>query len=509
MYGGTKTEMQRLLKDAQKISGVKYNINNLNDVYEAIHVIQTEMGITGTTAKEASETISGSFAMAGSAWQNLMTGMADGSQDMDLLIDNFVSSALVAVGNITKILPALTSGVSKLIEGFLPHIPEMMNAVLPALIEGAVSLISGLVSILPSLLSSIGTAISTAWTGIVWPMIQGFFKAKFDIELPDWEDLGTTISDGWSDKVWPKIQGFLSQYYDIELPDWETTATNISTWWADVKTSIGSLFEVVFTVFTEDEDGKSVFTRISTWWAKVQGSIFKLFQAVFSVFTEDEDGNFAIVRIGDWWAKVTASIGDLFQTVFSVFAEDEDGKSAATRLAEWWAKVWGGICDLFETVFQVDLPTIAEVQNAIKVWWADVVNGIKLSLGIDVGGASQKTGYYEGGRGGSDMSKRTVRYTENAKGAVFSKPTIFDTRLGYQMVGEAGAEAVAPIDVLQSYVAAAVASQNAGIASALERVVEAIESMDANMGGHMRDALEDTSLKVNNREFARMVKAVG
>lgn len=69
-YGGTKTEMERLLQDATKISGVEYNIDNLNDVYEAIHVIQGEIGITGTTQKEASETISGSIGMMKAAYQD-------------------------------------------------------------------------------------------------------------------------------------------------------------------------------------------------------------------------------------------------------------------------------------------------------------------------------------------------------------------------------------------------------------------------------------------------------
>lgn len=514
-YGGTRSEMQRLLKDAQKIQkqngvNVKYNIKNLDDIYEAIHVIQEANGIAGTTAAEAADTIAGSWTSASAAWENMLVGMADGTQDMDLLIGNFAESAGNVITNVTKILPNIATGLTQVIAGLIPQLPGMVETLLPSVIEGAVSLVSGLVSILPSLISSVGTAISTAWTGTVWPKIQGFFKAKFDIELPDWEDLGTTISDGWSTKVWPKIQGFFSQWLAIELPDWETVSTDISTWWSDVKTGIGGLFEVVFTVLTEDEDGKSAITRITTWWSGVTSSISKLFQTVFNVFTEDEDGNLAIVRIGDWWANVETAIGDLFQAVFNVFTPDEDGKSLILLLTAWWLKVLAGIGDLFCTVFQVDLPSIEEMKKAIKDWWADVVSGVALKLGIDVS-SNEKTGYYEGGKGkgGSDIGKASIRYTENAKGAVFSRPTIFDTRLGYQMVGEAGAEAVAPIDVLQGYVAAAVASQNAGIASALERVVEAIESMDANMGGHMRDALEDTSLKVNNREFARMVKAVG
>ena len=74
-YGGTKEEMQRLLEDAQKISGIKYDISSYSDIVDAIHVVQTEMGITGTTAKEASSTIQGSFSAMKSAWKNVLTGL--------------------------------------------------------------------------------------------------------------------------------------------------------------------------------------------------------------------------------------------------------------------------------------------------------------------------------------------------------------------------------------------------------------------------------------------------
>ena len=87
--------MERLLKDAEKLSGVKYDINNLADVYEAIHVIQGELGITGTTAKEASTTISGSIAAAKAAWSNLVVGIADDNQNFSKLVNNFVDSAFL------------------------------------------------------------------------------------------------------------------------------------------------------------------------------------------------------------------------------------------------------------------------------------------------------------------------------------------------------------------------------------------------------------------------------
>lgn len=89
-YGGTKEEMQRLLEDAEKLSGVKYDISSYSDIIDAIHVVQTEMGITGTTAKEAEATISGSIGMLKSSFQNLITGLGDADANIDKLCDNVV-----------------------------------------------------------------------------------------------------------------------------------------------------------------------------------------------------------------------------------------------------------------------------------------------------------------------------------------------------------------------------------------------------------------------------------
>lgn len=130
-YGGTKTEMERLLADAQKISGVKYDISNLNDVYQAIHVIQGELGITGTTAKEASTTIQGSVSAMKSAWQNMLTGIADDNADFDGLINNLVDSIGTAAENIMPRVQIIIDGVIALVgqlgEKIVEHLPEILE----------------------------------------------------------------------------------------------------------------------------------------------------------------------------------------------------------------------------------------------------------------------------------------------------------------------------------------------------------------------------------------------
>lgn len=131
-YGGTKSEMERLLADAQKISGVKYDISNLNDVYQAIHVIQGELGITGTTAKEASTTIQGSVSAMKSAWQNMLTGIADDNADFDGLINNLVDSIGTAAENIMPRVQIIIDGVIALVgqlgEKIVEHLPEILEA---------------------------------------------------------------------------------------------------------------------------------------------------------------------------------------------------------------------------------------------------------------------------------------------------------------------------------------------------------------------------------------------
>ena len=136
-YGGTKTEMERLLADAQELTGVKYDINNLNDVYQAIHVIQEEMGITGTTAKEASETLEGSMASAKAAWDNFMNG----SSDADQLADAFATAADNIVNNLAEIVPRFAETLPALAGAIVSQIPDLAAAIVPAVLSAGQSIL--------------------------------------------------------------------------------------------------------------------------------------------------------------------------------------------------------------------------------------------------------------------------------------------------------------------------------------------------------------------------------
>ena len=166
-YGGTKEEMQRLLEDAEKLSGVKYDISSYSDIIDAIHVIQTEMDITGTTAKEAEATISGSIGMLKSSFQNLITGLGDADADIDKLCDNVVNSFSSVVKNVTPVIKNLAKTVPNALEGILDAIAPL----LPELLEMGVglfeALLSGFTSVLPELMNTADSLVTTLVQGII------------------------------------------------------------------------------------------------------------------------------------------------------------------------------------------------------------------------------------------------------------------------------------------------------------------------------------------------------
>lgn len=175
-YGGTKTEMQRLLQDAEKISGVKYDMSNLNDVYEAIHVVQTEMGITGTTAKEAATTLEGSFASMSAAWANVVTSLGSG-QNLGENIDTLVKTAETYVSNLLPVIEQALGGVSQLIEGLAPVIaeklPALVEKIVPSLLQSAAQIMVALASALTSTLP----VILQVGMDVLNQLMQGFLQA--------------------------------------------------------------------------------------------------------------------------------------------------------------------------------------------------------------------------------------------------------------------------------------------------------------------------------------------
>jgi len=315
-YGGTQAEMARLINDSgvmgENFIATAENVNSVSfaKIIEAIHVVQSNMNIAGTTANEASDTIEGSFNMWKASWQNLMTGMGD-DENIDPLVDSFFDAGNTVLQNLAKILPRIGAN-------------------------------------LKAALVSAGEHIKVAWEQNIWPAIQGFFKTKFG----------------------------------IELPDWETVATSISTLWENIKSGIAGFFSTTFTVGTEDDTGEAIGQKIRDWWDSALGFIGNIFHAIFSVNPEDEDGKSVADRIVEWWGKALAFIGDIFCGFFRIDTEDTDGKTVGERITEWWNAVMEFVGDIFNVVFEVRLPNGKTLGQTIQDWWDGVTETVDLTMGI-------------------------------------------------------------------------------------------------------------------------------
>ena len=176
-YGGTKTEMERLLKDAEALTGIHYDISNLSDVYEAIHVIQTELGITGTTATEASTTILGAFNMVRASWQNILVAMADPNADLSAVFGDMVSS------------------ITTLLKNAIPIIGEIATQLIIQLPDAVIELAPVLFDAVGQLLLTVGEKLE-AWMEEVMLAFANWFLECLD-GIGQWfVDLGNSISNG-------------------------------------------------------------------------------------------------------------------------------------------------------------------------------------------------------------------------------------------------------------------------------------------------------------------------
>lgn len=466
-YGGTQKEMERLLADAEKLSGVKYDISSFADIIEAIHVIQDNQGIAGTTKAEAEKTISGSVNAAKAAWQNLLSGLADGNQDIDQLVNNLADSVMKAVNRIVPRLqtmaPRLVQAVQTLVSTLAPQLPGIISTVLPSMIEAATTLIGGLADVLPDLLGSIIDVLPNVVKQIggalrkLFPSLLKTFKTligKIDFKglgtaigsglksivtnLPQiLSDIGNAIKWAWENIAYPLIQGIFKGIFGIDLPDWDKVAESISDWWEDVKTAVGGALEIAFKAIGDALT--SAKEAVEKWWGNVKALFGNLLTIVFGLGTGD-DQEAAKEAVTKWWGEVKTKIGGALSIMwhllnpFNIAKQVKNAWDRATKglsLTVGWKTVQQTVSSLTDpetnplnpdSNYQQIIST-PEGQNAVRNGWGALLNSI---------------------------------VHPNADGAVFSKPTIFDTRAGYQMVGEAGAEAVAPIGVLQGYVKSAV-----------------------------------------------------
>ena len=409
-YGGTQEEMKRLLSDAEKLTGQRYDISSFADITQAIHAIQTQMDITGTTAKEASTTISGSWGSLKAAFQNALVGLTTGGDMFDQSLDALVDSAKTFGQNVIPAITGALSGVGSLIESLAPvivaELPSMVSDILPHLVSAAKSLVTGLISQLPALGKAVLDAIPSIFDGmtdVIGESSVGKLKGSF-------EGLKNTITDTFSN-IGPMLKDFceggISTFCDALSTAMDLASGAISVIEA-LSPVIGAVAGAIITykgavlLWNAAETAKNVVMGISTaaqWALNVAmtanpiGIVIVAIGALvgaFIVLWNKSEGfrNFWI----NLWEKVKAIVTSAWEGIKAGFEKIKNGISA---VKEKVSTMWNGVKEKTSELWGGVKNAVSEKLNNIKSAYDAHGGGLKGATFAAIEGVKEyyRTGY--------------------------------------------------------------------------------------------------------------------
>ena len=409
-YGGTQAEMKRLLGDAQKLTGQKYDISSFADITQAIHAIQTQMDITGTTAKEASTTISGSWGSLKAAFENTLVGLTTGGEMFDQSLDALVDSAKTFGQNVIPAITGALSGVGSLIESLAPvivaELPSMVSDILPHLVSATKSLVTGLISQLPALGKAVLDAIPSIFDGmtdVIGESSVGKLKGSF-------EGLKNTITDTFSN-IGPMLKDFceggISTFCDALSTAMDLASGAISVIEA-LSPVIGAVAGAIITykgavlLWNAAETAKNVVMGISTaaqWTLNVAmtanpiGIVIVAIGALvgaFIVLWNKSEGfrNFWI----NLWEKVKAIVTSAWEGIKAGFEKIKNGISA---VKEKVSTMWNGVKEKTSELWGGVKNVVSEKLNNIKSTYDAHGRGLKGATFAAIEGVKEyyRTGY--------------------------------------------------------------------------------------------------------------------
>lgn len=409
-YGGTQEEMKRLLSDAEKLTGQRYDISSFADITQAIHAIQTQMDITGTTAKEASTTISGSWGSLKAAFQNVLVGLTTGGDMFDQSLDALINTAVTFGQNVIPAITGALSGVGSLIESLAPvivaELPSMVSDILPHLVSATKSLVTGLISQLPALGKAVLDAIPSIFDGmtdVIGESSVGKLKGAF-------EGLKNTITDTFSN-IGPMLKDFceggISTFCDALSTAMDLASGAISVIEA-LSPVIGAVAGAIITykgavlLWNAAETAKNVVMGISTaaqWALNVAmtanpiGIVIVAIGALvgaFIVLWNKSEGfrNFWI----NLWEKVKAIVTSAWEGIKAGFEKIKNGISA---VKEKVSTMWNGVKEKTSELWGGVKNVVSEKLNNIKSAYDAHGGGLKGATFAAIEGVKEyyRTGY--------------------------------------------------------------------------------------------------------------------
>ena len=423
-YGGTKTEMERLLADADTLNAkqgvyTKYSIDSFSDIVQAIHVVQTEMGITGTTAKEAATTIQGSTASMKSAWANLLTGIADPEQNFQSLMDEFVDSVITAGNNIIprikEIVPTLIDGLSELVTQLAPYVSGVIMELEPTIEEGLQALFGGLSSVASELQPIVADVFSFFGDAIISGLTSAIESSDFSFLLDIFNNVKTAIEN---------IANIIDSFKNNANAAWDAISAKIQEVVAYVQPYVETAMQVIGQVVTQvitdltpviqsiGEAFSAAWSLVQTVWAWASAFFQAIFQSIVVIFTPFApiiSGFFqgAWIIIQSIWNVAVSFFQTVFDLITGVFSTIDAVLSGDFQSA--WESIQGsfdGAVGFFSTVGQ----NVGEgIKGGIAAVWGGLVSfvqglwdGIKSIFVINASDVKNNTGSDGSHAGGMD-----------------------------------------------------------------------------------------------------------
>lgn len=407
-YGGTKQEMQRLLADAQKLTGVKYDINNLSDVYEAIHVIQKELDITGTTAKEASTTLQGSFASMKASFLNLLGNLSLGqnikpalealaSTTMTFLVGNF----LPMIGNILKGLPTLIIGA---FSGLAEQLRGVLGDGVVNKIQGYLTQVSGAVELFMDVL----TGSISKQEGIDLMKALGINEGTADSIASIAENIRTAFQNIW--EAIKNVTAIVGEFVG-DLLGINSTESSVS--------GVGLAFELLsdvvkkasewikdFTSFLRENEVALALVKTALAYIvgrfialSVIGPITALINGFQTAITAARTAMaiFNAVMILSPMTALIAGITAVVAALVWFFTKTETGKAIWQGFVDFIKQAWNGIVEFFSGIWNGITTGATMLWTGIQAVWAVAVEEIKaLWQGVTEFFSTLWTGIQEG-----------------------------------------------------------------------------------------------------------------
>lgn len=484
-YGGTKEEMQRLLSDAEKLSGQKFDLSSYADIVDAIHIVQNEMGITGTTAKEAATTIQGSISSFKASWQNLLVGMADDSQDFDALLTNVIDNGITVIGNILPKVQVVFNSIPKLINGIVPQIPGLLQGILPGLLEGATQLLTGLVAALPSIVN----------------ILMDILPVLMDAILQIGSELVNVLP-----LIINSLVAFLTDQSTI-TSIFQAAVVLLMTIIAAVPQLVGQLLQAAPDIIMGLVTGLiNSIPQLLEGLKQVLNQFLDLFLSFFGIHSPSrlmaEKARYILEGIIN-------GIKELPQKAAEIFIQMRD------RLIEKVENIKSVVSDKFNSVKPKILTPIENARDRIK----DIVDKIKgFFSGMKLSFPDIKLPHFKINPSGwkigdlleGSIPKLGIDWYDKAMddGMIMNEPTIFGVNSKGQPMGggETGSETVVGTQSLMNMINNAVGQSNNGLYDVLDKILTVLKNIDNSMYDRIVAALQAMGIEFDERELARLVK---